>query len=172
MERILILDEKNYPPELDEIRRVAVRGIILMEGRLLLLEDSFGNVKLPGGGMEPGEDDRATLLREVREETGYEVLPESIRPFGEIEEKRLSAWEPKIFHQFSRLYCCDVARDRGTCSYTETERRLGFHLVRWTPDEAIERSRLLLQREGEQPWNRREYHTLLLIRQRLGGGDV
>ena len=29
LERILVMDEKNYSPDLEEIYRVAVRGIIL-----------------------------------------------------------------------------------------------------------------------------------------------
>ena len=89
MEQILVLDAKNYPEDMPEILRVAVRGIILMDGRMLMIENAFGEVKLPGGGIEKGEDEQQALLREVREETGYEVLPESIRPFGEIVEKRL-----------------------------------------------------------------------------------
>ena len=40
MKRILIMDEMNYPPDLDEIYRVAVRGIIFVEGKLLMIERS------------------------------------------------------------------------------------------------------------------------------------
>ena len=94
MKRILIMDEKNYSLDLEEIYRVAVRGIIFIGGKLLMIEDDFGEVKLPGGGIESGEDDYKALVREVKEETGYDVIWESIVPFGEIEEKRLSVQEP------------------------------------------------------------------------------
>lgn len=108
MKKILTMDEKNYSDELPEIFRIAVRGIIFIDGRLLMIEDKLGEVKLPGGGMEDGEDDLQTLFREVKEETGFAVVPDSVVPFGEIEEKRLSAYEDMIWHQISRLYFCDV----------------------------------------------------------------
>ena len=47
MERILVMDEKNYTPDLEEIYRVSVRGIIFIGGKLLMIEDAFGEVKLP-----------------------------------------------------------------------------------------------------------------------------
>ena len=71
---------------LEEIYRVAVRGIVFIDGKLLMIEDNFGEVKLPGGGIDSGEDDYKALVREVKEETGYDVILESIVSFGEIEE--------------------------------------------------------------------------------------
>ena len=96
MEKVLVMDEHNYDDNLEEICRVSIRGIIFVNGKLLMIESFLGEVKLPGGGLEEGEDDYQTLIREVKEETGYDVIPESIKPFGEIEEKRLSVHEPKI----------------------------------------------------------------------------
>ena len=167
MKQILILDEKNYPEDMAELLRVAVRGIILMDGKLLMIENAFGEVKLPGGGIEQGEDETAALLREVREETGYEVIPESIRPFGQIEEKRLSVHEPMIWHQISRLYFCDVAPEQGSCAYTDNEKKHGFRLVRYTVEEALQKNERMLEKEGRQPWNQREYETLRLLQKHL-----
>ena len=167
MERILTMDEKNYPLDLEEIYRVAVRGIIFIDGKLLMIESNSGELKLPGGGMDSGEDDYKALVREVKEETGYDVMLETIKPFGEIEEKRLSLNEPKIFHQISRLYFCEVYPEKGQCAYTENEKKDGFQQVTYTLDEAIEKNRILFEKEGKQPWNQREYKTLLLIREFL-----
>lgn len=169
MEQILVLDEKNYPEDMPEILRVAVRGIILMDGRLLMIENAFGEVKLPGGGIEKGEDEMAALRREVREETGYEVLPETVRPFGEIVEKRLSVHEPMIWHQISHLYFCDVGPEQGACAYTDNEKKHGFRLVRYTVEEALQRNERMLEKEGRQPWNQREYETLRLLQKHLAG---
>lgn len=167
MNRILIMDEKNYAPDLEEIYREAVRGIIFVNGKLLMIEDDFGEVKLPGGGIDAGEDDYQALLREVKEETGYRVIPETIVPFGEIEEKRLSVHEPMIWHQISRLYFCDVYPEKGLCDYTTNEKKYGFKQVFYTLDEALEINRKMLEKEGKQAWNQREYKTLLLIKENL-----
>lgn len=167
MEKILVMDEHNYDDNLSEILRVAIRGIIFIDGKLLMIEDSFGEVKLPGGGMEPGEDDYRALIREVKEETGYDVIPESIKPFGEIEEKRLSVHEPMIWHQINRLYFCSVYPDQGQCEYSENEKKYGFHQVFYTMEEALKVNERMLENEGLQAWNQREYKTLLLVKDYL-----
>ena len=161
------MDEKNYTPDLKEIYRVAVRGIIFIDGKLLMIENNFGEAKLPGGGIESGEDDSEALVREVQEETGYDVLVESIVPFGEIEEKRLSVNEPKIWHQISRLYFCDVYPEKGQCNYTENEKKYGFKQILYTLDEALQKHKAMLDKEGKTAWNQREYKMLLLIREYL-----
>lgn len=166
MEKILVMDEHNYDDNLEEICRVSIRGIIFVNGKLLMIESSFGEVKLPGGGLEAVEDDCQTLIREVKEETGYDVIPESIQPFGEIEEKRLSVHEPKIWHQINRLYFCDVYPKQGQCEYSENEKKAGFHQVFYTLEDALEKNESMLQKEGRHAWNQREYKTLLLIKDR------
>lgn len=167
MDKILVMDEHNYEDGLEEIFRVSVRGIIFVDGKLLMIEDSFGEVKLPGGGMEPGEEDYQVLIREVKEETGYDVILESIKPFGEIEEKRLSVHEPMIWHQTNRLYFCDVYPWKGQCEYSENEKKYGFRQVFYTVEEALEKNKKMLENEGRQAWNQREYRTLLLIQDYL-----
>ena len=170
MEKILILDAENYSPDMEEIYRIAVRGIIFLDGKLLMIENSFEEAKLPGGGIDEGEDDYEALVREVKEETGYDVIPESIVPFGEIEEKRLSVHEPMIWHQISRLYFCDVYPEKGLCAYTENEKKYNFRQVLYTLEEAIEKNEAMLEKEGKQAWNQREYKTLLLIKDYMENG--
>lgn len=167
MEKILILDAKNYSPDLDEIYRVAVRGIIFLDGKLLMVENVFGEVKLPGGGIETGEDDVQALAREVKEETGYDVILETMVPLGEVEEKRLSVHEPKIWHQINRLYFCDVYPQKGLCGYTRSEKKYGCRQVLYTLEEAIEKDRELFEKDGRPIAHQREYKTLLLIQEYL-----
>ena len=63
MERLLMLDGGNYTDDMPEIVRIAVRGIIFVDGKLLLIEDNKNEVKLPGGGQEEGETDIDTILK-------------------------------------------------------------------------------------------------------------
>ena len=171
MERLLLLDGGNYTDDMPEIVRTAVRGIVFVDGKLLLIEDNKNEVKLPGGGQEDGETDIETLIREVREETGCTVIAETVRPFGHIEEKRRSFHEDRIWHQFSRLYFCDVTDERSDTEYSENEKRYGMRFRMYTIDEAIAKNRAMLDRIGALAWNQREYRTLLLIKAHMEKGE-
>ena len=168
MKQILIMDAGNYDPTLPEIYRVAVRGIIFVDGKLLLIQSDFGEVKFPGGGKEGEESDKDTLIREVLEETGFHVIPESIKEFGEVVEKRLSVHEPMIWHQINRYYFCEIDSIQEECHYTENELKHGFHQVWFTLDEAISINEEMLSREGRKAWNQREYNVLKLIKEAIG----
>lgn len=167
MERLVLLDGENYTDDMSEIVRTAVRGIIFVNGKLLLIEDNKNEVKLPGGGQEDGENDIETLIREVREETGCTVIPETVRPFGYIEEKRKSFNENMIWHHFSRLYFCDITDERSNTEYSENEKEYGMRFGLYTIDEAITKNRTMLDKVGELAWNQREYRTLLLIKEHI-----
>ena len=168
MERLLLLDAKDYDEDMDVWARVAVRGIVFIGDKLLLLDDNKGEVSLPGGGQDEGESDADTLIREIREETGYSVIPDTIRPFGYIEEIRRdfkSYHEGRIFRQISRLYFCEVSADRGETQLSEQEKQYGMRTALYTIDEAIAKNRAMLNNVGELAWNQREYRTLLMIKE-------
>ena len=52
---------------------LSVKGVVIHDGSVLLLLNERNEWDLPGGRPDPGEDHRAALRREVREETGLEV---------------------------------------------------------------------------------------------------
>jgi 8-oxo-dGTP pyrophosphatase MutT (NUDIX family) len=52
---------------------VSIKGVVIDGGRVLLLLNGRGEWDLPGGRPDPGEDHRAALAREVREEAGLAV---------------------------------------------------------------------------------------------------
>ena len=55
-------------------QRTACRAIVIRDDRILLsYETVTGQWMFPGGGLEPGEDERTCCVREVAEETGYIV---------------------------------------------------------------------------------------------------
>ena len=56
---------------------VSVKGVLVRDGRVLLLLNERDEWDLPGGRPDPDEDHRAALIREVREEAGLSVEVES-----------------------------------------------------------------------------------------------
>jgi 8-oxo-dGTP pyrophosphatase MutT (NUDIX family) len=61
-------------------RKVGVVGVLVRENRLLVIKRSQlvrapGRYCFPGGGMEPGESEEQTLVREMQEELGVSVQP-------------------------------------------------------------------------------------------------
>lgn len=56
--------------------RPAVYGIVIKDEKVLMITQNFG-YSLPGGGLDLGETFEEALVREMKEETGYEV--ESVR---------------------------------------------------------------------------------------------
>ena len=79
MRELFVIDRKNYNPNGSVGKRPSVRGIIFRDGKIAMMHSvKYNYYKLPGGGIEPGETMEETLVREVREESGLLVKPETI----------------------------------------------------------------------------------------------
>ncbi|MDP2648991.1 MAG: NUDIX domain-containing protein [Patescibacteria group bacterium] len=137
MEELLLLNPENVSDE--EARsypvREAARAVVLDgEGRIALLHVSKKNYyKLPGGGLDAGEDRMTALKRECREEIGCEV--DVVGEIGIILEYR------KILNlkQVSYYYFAKVKGAKGEPALTEDEMNEGFELV-WLSYDAAKRA--------------------------------
>ena len=103
-------------------KREAARAIVFDKDRnVALLNVTKKNYhKLPGGGIEEGEDIETALRREVLEEIGCSI--ENIRELGIIEKYRNNL---KI-HQISYCYIADVVGDKGLPNFVGDEIDDGF----------------------------------------------
>ena len=113
-----------------------VQGVVLSEaGVLLAVRVEPRGWELPGGNLEPGEDEETALVREVREETGIEIsvgpligeyhrsgfLPHtakvySCRPLGgpiapSSETPRVRWWDPLALPDTLFPWCRQPLRD-------------------------------------------------------------
>lgn len=67
---------------------ITVAYIHIHQNKVLLVKPRKHNVfYMPGGKQEAGEDEIATLIREVKEELDVDLLPDSIERYGEFEDQ-------------------------------------------------------------------------------------
>ena len=87
-----------------------VAALIRDEAGRVLLVRKRGTVAFmqPGGKRDPGEDDPTALAREIAEELGCRMIPDSIHPLGEFDA--VAANEPG-WRVHACLYGIDVAGD-------------------------------------------------------------
>ena len=118
---------------LDYRLREAVRAIVLRGNKMALLYVSNENYhKLPGGGIEQGENLNQALEREILEEVGVTI--ENIREVGNIIEYR----KQHKLKQISYCFVADVKDDTGKLNLTKEEKEDGFELKWVSIGDALE----------------------------------
>jgi len=152
------------------IRRLAVKAVAEIDGRLLMLRSATGgDYKFPGGGAEAGEDDATALARELDEECGRDVVRLGPLVLRVLEEHPAREDPRRRFEMESRYYDCDVSGVRRSPVLSENEHREGLHEVLVTWREAIETNRAVLERDGDRPpWVDRELLVLEFLARERG----
>lgn len=99
------------------IGRQAVRVIAFnTSGQIAVIYAKRDNYyKLPGGGIDPGEDHLIAVQREMQEETGALIRVRERGCIATTEEFRNN------LHQLSFCYCADVVDNAGRPNLTEEE---------------------------------------------------
>jgi len=141
MRLLFTMDRKDYDDSMPRFVRPSVRAIILREGKIAMVHSlKYDYYKFPGGGMEQGEDQIETLLRETREETGLQVLTETVRPYGRVYRAQRGD-RGDVLIQDNFYYFCDAARDGGFTELDDYEREEAFALEFVDPNLAAETNR-------------------------------
>ncbi len=143
--RILFeMDAADYNPAGRAFVRPSVRGIIVKNGKVAMVHSrKYDYYKFPGGGLEPGESHTEALLREVREESGLQVLPDTIREYGLVPRKQKSDQEGKydLFVQDNFYYLCQADCTLTQQDLDDYEREEEFTLEWVVPQNAIDVNR-------------------------------
>jgi 8-oxo-dGTP pyrophosphatase MutT (NUDIX family) len=99
---------------------ISIKGVVIHDRRVLLLLNERGEWDLPGGRPDPGEDHRAALKREVREEASLEV------EVGRALDGHLFEVLPGRFVRIEAFVCTLLGPPDVTVSHEHLD-------VRWTP---------------------------------------
>lgn len=154
----LFVDLKDYREGGGVFKRTAARGIIKRGNKYLLIHSKYGDCKFPGGGAEEGETPEQTLVREVKEETGYRVIPSSIKYFGMVHEKRKGTDED-ILEMDSFYYTCAVEDIAGERRLDEYEEEYEYNPGWLTLREAIDFNSAITE-DDAVPWVTRDVKVM------------
>lgn len=134
---LLTLNPNNTSAEISSTyeRKFSARGVVFDENNnvALLPATAHNYYKLPGGGLDDGEDQVEAFRRECAEEIGTDV--EVIKELGDVIEYR----DEKLCIQTSHCYMARAVGDRQKPVFTERESKNGFKEAVWVSlDKAIE----------------------------------
>ena len=141
MKQLFTIDLKDYNPNGKKYYRPSVRGIIFDDkGNIAMIYSrKYHFYKFPGGGIEGGETHLETLAREIKEETGMTLIPETAKEFGEVLkiQKGDEVGENTIHIQQNFYYTCRVEDEIGEQDLDDGEKALDFVLKFVPIEEAI-----------------------------------
>lgn len=166
MERLFVIDLKDYDENWEHSIRPSVRAIIQCGDKLAMVHNQkYDYYEFPGGGIEEGEDFHQALIREVKEEVGLKVIPETIEEFGSALRLNSShRFERTIFKQENFYYKCKAYDAIGEQMLDEEEAEEGFSLAFVSPEEALRKNRYDDHKEENgEIWIERESRILEIL---------
>lgn len=116
--------------------KVDVRGVVFREGKLLLVRENLdGCWSLPGGWADIGLSPAEVAVKEVREESGYEVKP--VRLLA-VCDKKFYPHPPSPYHVYKIFILCELVGGEALTG-TETS-EVGFFGENELPELSVERN--------------------------------
>lgn len=124
MARTDYYDDPNAP-KANRIVPAASAIVVNEEGKILLHQRSDNNLwGLPGGGLEIGESIAETIIREVKEETGLDVVPEYLIGVYSNPKHVIAFSDGEVRQQFSLCFACKIVG--GELRMSDESLAIGF----------------------------------------------
>jgi ADP-ribose pyrophosphatase YjhB (NUDIX family) len=99
--------------------KVDVRAAVFRDSRILLVKERSDNGwTLPGGWADIGDAPSVAAVREVREESGYQVV---VKKLAAVYDRELHNHPPYPFHSYKMFFLCEVAGGTAQTSVETTE---------------------------------------------------
>jgi len=87
--------------------KVDIRGLVLSPDKKILLvkESADGKWSLPGGWADIGCSPKEVIVKEVKEETGLDIVPQRLLA---VFDKRMHAHPPQPFYVYKLVFLCEA----------------------------------------------------------------
>lgn len=163
MRLLFEIDTKDYDRNGTVFERPSARGIIIKDGKIAMIHSlEFDYYKFPGGGMEAGEDSINALIREVREEAGLVVVPETVKEYGMVHRIQKGTVED-VFIQDNYYYLCEVETGIMSQRLDDYEAKERFTLEFVTPQQAVKANEENKWEEADRNMLAREAKVLEIL---------
>ncbi|WP_165219323.1 NUDIX hydrolase [Aquisphaera insulae] len=116
--------------------KVDVRGVVFRDARILLVrERSDGLWTLPGGWADVGDTPAEAIVREIREESGFEAR---VAKLLAVLDRDRQGHPPHVHHSYKLLFLCDLLGGAPTTSHEILD--VGFFAEDRIPELSLDRT--------------------------------
>jgi len=99
--------------------KVDVRGAVFHDNRVLLVREHSDSLwTLPGGWADVGESPAEAVVREIREESGFETQASKLVA---LYDRNKHAHSPMLFHVYKAFFLCDLIGGSASPSLETSE---------------------------------------------------
>ena len=163
MRSLFEIDTKDYDINGTTVSRPSARGIIIKDGKLAMIHSiKYDYYKFPGGGIEKNEQKENALIREVLEETGLDVIPQTIKEYGMVHRIQKGDYED-VFIQDNYYYLCDVEDNVHEQKLDDYEKEEKFTLEYVSPKQVIDANKACKSKEADQIMLERECKVIGIL---------
>jgi ADP-ribose pyrophosphatase YjhB (NUDIX family) len=97
--------------------KIAVRAAVFASGRLLLVKErGDGKWALPGGWADVGDSPSTVVIREVKEESGYNI---AVHKLAAVYDHNLQGHPPMAYHVYELFFMGELVGDAREISLEE-----------------------------------------------------
>lgn len=165
MRSLFEIDTKDYDINGTTVSRPSARGIIIKDGKLAMIHSiKYDYYKFPGGGIEKNEQKENALIREVLEETGLDVIPQTIKEYGMVHRIQKGDYED-VFIQDNFYYLCDVEDNVHEQKLDDYEKEEKFTLEYVSPKQVIDANKACASKAADQIMLERECKVIGILAQ-------
>ena len=165
MRSLFEIDTKDYDINGTTVSSPSARGIIIKDGKLAMIHSiKYDYYKFPGGGIEKNEQKENALIREVLEETGLDVIPQTIKEYGMVHRIQKGDYED-VFIQDNYYYLCDVEDNVHEQKLDDYEKEEKFTLEYVSPKQVIDANKACKSKEADQIMLERECKVIGILTQ-------
>nr|WP_245809603.1 NUDIX hydrolase [Cohnella massiliensis] len=113
-----------------------IRAVVFRDGKILLVREKIdGAWALPGGWADIGLSPSEVAVKEVREESGYEVKP--VRLLAVL-DKKFHDHPPEPYHIYKLFIRCDIVGGQALSGVETSD--VGFFAQDGLPELSVERN--------------------------------